>query len=273
LGALAHDRLRQSEVGMSKRKHKDKGRLPPFVPLHISTMETPAWKALSMGARVLYAQIKRHHFVGAKNNNGKIYLSERTAQEEIGGGTRDSIRRWFRELQHYGFIVQTEGGCLGVDGKGKAPHWRLTELPTLTERETQDYLKWDGTPFPGNGNQAWRGRGQKPRKPIVTTAHEKQNPGPETTSRVDQKQRPPVDRKQRPLRGQSGPETTSISADQGGPQTTSISRKPLRAGGRALGNEDARIVTDWPRPNPDSFDADDQQVLRLLVALEGGRRR
>jgi hypothetical protein len=258
---------------MSRRKHKDKGRLPPFVPLHISTMEAPAWKALSMGARVLYAQIKRHHFVGAKNNNGKIYLSERTAQEEIGGATRDSIRRWFRELQHYGFIVQTEGGCLGVDGKGKAPHWRLTELPTLTERETQDYLKWDGTPFPGNGNQAWRGRGQKPRKPIVTTAHEKQNPGPETTSRVDQKQRPLVDRKQRPLGGQSGPETTSISAGQGGPQTTSISRKPLRAGGRTLGNEDARIVTDWPRPNPDSFDADDQQVLRLVVALEGGRRR
>ena len=186
---------------MSRRKHKDKGRLPPFVPLHISTMEAPAWKALSMGARVLYAQIKRHHFVGAKNNNGKIYLSERTAQEEIGGATRDSIRRWFRELQHYGFIVQTEGGCLGVDGKGKAPHWRLTELPTLTERETQDYLKWDGTPFPGNGNQAWRGRGQKPRKPIVTTAHEKQNPGPETTSRVDQKQRPLVDRKQRPYLG------------------------------------------------------------------------
>ena len=43
------------------------------------------------------------------------------------GSGFDEIGRWFRELQHYGFIVMTKLGCLGLDGKGKSPHWRLTE--------------------------------------------------------------------------------------------------------------------------------------------------
>ena len=76
------------------------------------------------------------------------------------------------------------------DGKGKAPQWRLTELkPRWPTQRNQlpDYKKWDGTPF--DGNQIWRGRGQKPKK---------QNPGRETTSRVDAKQRPVLDAKQRP---------------------------------------------------------------------------
>jgi hypothetical protein len=141
---------------MNRRRPEDKGRLPPFVPSFISTMETPAWKALSMGARVLYLQIKRHHFIGGiKNNNGRIYLSQRHAMEELGSGNRDSVRRWFAELEHFGFIVKTAEGSLGVDGRGKAPQWRLTEVDapnTDQPRATRDYERWDGTPF--NGNQA-----------------------------------------------------------------------------------------------------------------------
>jgi hypothetical protein len=51
----------------------------------------------------------------------------RDAAETIGSGTEEIVR-WYRELEHYGFIVQVSGGCLGVDGEGFAPHWRLTEL-------------------------------------------------------------------------------------------------------------------------------------------------
>jgi hypothetical protein len=50
-------------------------------------------------------------------------------------------------LQHYGFIVMTEAGCLGVNGKGKAPHWRLTEIGYMHEQPTKDFLKWDGEMF------------------------------------------------------------------------------------------------------------------------------
>src|SRR5204863_7840280 len=124
VGALAADRLRQIEsADMNK---KDKGRLPPFVPIDQEMMRSGAWRATSFGARLLYMHLKRR-WSFKQRNNGRIYLSQRDAQEEMGLGVRDSISRWYRELQHYGFIVMTNPGSLGIDGKGKAPHWRLTE--------------------------------------------------------------------------------------------------------------------------------------------------
>ena len=109
---------------MSRRK--DKGRLAPFVPVDQEMLNSPAWRAMKMGARMLYIHLKRR-WSFKQRNNGRIFLSQRDAQEEMGVGDRDSISRWLRELQHYGFIVMTNPGGLGVNGKGKAPHWRLTE--------------------------------------------------------------------------------------------------------------------------------------------------
>jgi len=44
-----------------ERERRDKGRLPPFVPLLIATLDTPAWRALSHGARSLYVGLKRRY--------------------------------------------------------------------------------------------------------------------------------------------------------------------------------------------------------------------
>src|SRR5262245_31265141 len=133
---------------MSKRD-KDKGRLRPFVPLLKETLESRAWRATSHGARSLYVALKAR-YSHVSHNNGRIYLSQRQAACEIGSGF-NSIARWFRELQHFGFIVQTKGGSLGLNGRGTAPHWRLTELGTRVGGElvnaTCDFLKWDGTKF------------------------------------------------------------------------------------------------------------------------------
>jgi hypothetical protein len=41
------------------RKRKDKGRLPPFVPLDVEVMSSLAWRATSHGARWLYVHLKR----------------------------------------------------------------------------------------------------------------------------------------------------------------------------------------------------------------------
>src|SRR5258707_12133206 len=103
---------------MSRRK--DKGRLALFVPLDLEVMSSPAWQATSFGARWLYVHLKRR-WSFKQRNNGRLFLSQRDAQAEI-GGNRDSISRWFRELQHYGFIVMTSAGGLSLYGKGKAPH-------------------------------------------------------------------------------------------------------------------------------------------------------
>ena|SRR5947209_4951883 len=134
-------------------RRKDKGRLAPFVPVDQEMLNSAAWRATSMGARMLYVHLKRR-WSFKQRNNGRIFLSQRDAQEEMGVGDRDSISRWLRELQHYGFIVMTNPGGLGVNGKGKAPHWRLTEAEWPGGRKddtwmlpTKDYLKWNGTKF------------------------------------------------------------------------------------------------------------------------------
>lgn len=126
---------------MSKAKHKHE----PFVMVIRETLDSPAWRAMSHGARSLFVALKRRYNANFKNN-GRIFLSQRDAMKEIGSGF-SQIVRWFRELQHYGFIVQTAAGHLGVDGKGKAPHWRLTEVGYTTDPPTRDFLRWDGLRF------------------------------------------------------------------------------------------------------------------------------
>ena len=123
-----------------------------FVPMLHAVLDAPAWRALSHGARSLHLSLKRR----CPRNRNVAFVSYRDAAVELGiRGGLDRVGTWFRELQHYGFIVQASPWCLGVDGKGKAAHWRLTELGTtsktsaggLPEPPTRDYLKWDGVLF------------------------------------------------------------------------------------------------------------------------------
>lgn len=128
------------------KPRKDKGRIEgPFVPLLNDTMGSAAWRAMSPYARLVYIALKSRYGFKARNN-GRIYLSARDGSEETGFDMK-TVARALRELKHYGFIVMTEPGCLGVNGKGKAPHWRLTELGYMTDPPTRDFLKWDGTLF------------------------------------------------------------------------------------------------------------------------------
>jgi hypothetical protein len=77
-----------------------------------------------------------------------VYLSIRVAHKELGSFSHiDNVGRWFRELQYYGFIVMESGPCLGVEGHGKAPHYRLTEEWYLGKSPTRDFLNWDGELF------------------------------------------------------------------------------------------------------------------------------
>jgi len=113
------------------KTRKEQNRLPPFVAVFNETLDAPATKALSHGAFRLYAALKREFNPNMSDRwNGRVNLSLRRAQQEI-GSKREQIIRWYRELQFYGFIVMTERGSLGLEGKGRAPRWRLTELPLV----------------------------------------------------------------------------------------------------------------------------------------------
>jgi hypothetical protein len=127
-----------------------KDKLESFVPLLVSTMDSQAWKAATYGARVLYLSLCRRR----RKGRNRVYLSFRDAEKEI-GATSESLARWFDELEHYGFIVKVAPGALGIDGKGKSPHWRLTAFGQvkevtpdgLPEPPSRNFLNWDGTKF------------------------------------------------------------------------------------------------------------------------------
>jgi hypothetical protein len=185
---------------------RDKGRLPPFVPLLKDTMKTDAWRAMSHGARSLYVALKGRYNTKLAN---AVFLSLRVAAVEL-GSHRDQIARWYRELQHYGFIVMTSPGYLGVEGRGKAPHWRLTEQGYIGEPPTRDFLRWNGTPF----------------GPV-----KKQNPGPESRDTVARNPGPVLGRNPGPVPPPAVPETRAIQATRSGPETrdiTSLTTPPLQ---------------------------------------------
>jgi hypothetical protein len=133
---------------MGRDKHekdRQQQRLPPFVPLLIDTLNQPAWRALSHGAQMLYVALKRR-FNLKLHNNGKLFLSQRMASAEL-RSHHNQIARWYRELQHYGFIVIAQPGCVGVEGKGRAPRWRLgTALCFCVSENRSDIARATSTP-------------------------------------------------------------------------------------------------------------------------------
>jgi hypothetical protein len=128
-------------------KRQASAKIPgPFTWLLNGTMDSPAWRALSHGAQMLYIALKRRYNV-KDHNNGRIFLSTRMAAEELNSNLHQ-IGRWFRELQYYGFIVQlSEGTYFGPGRRGKAPYWRLTEVGYMHEPATEDFKRWNGQPF------------------------------------------------------------------------------------------------------------------------------
>jgi hypothetical protein len=150
---------------MKKKHAPPKNKIDgPFAGVTNHVWLSPAWKAMSPGARLLYIALLRRYDYDAENN-GRIFLSQRKAAEELGCYT-DRITRWFRELQYYGFIVMVSAGRLGVRGRGRAPHWRLTELPCNGDPATKEFLAWNGVPFGGRKNRTPSG---KPGHPVRKT--------------------------------------------------------------------------------------------------------
>jgi hypothetical protein len=131
------------------RRYKDKGRIPgQWTAIRWEIMDSAAWRTMSMGARLLYIALIRPLSFN-RDNNGKIFLSTRDAAKELGASQR-AVWIWFRELEHYGFIVMTEPGTIGPNGK--ATRWRITDvgwgkLDGRSIEPTKDYLKWSGELF------------------------------------------------------------------------------------------------------------------------------
>ena len=122
-----------------------------FTKLIRTTLEEPAWKALSTTAQALYPHLKLQWRGPDNNNNGKIRFSVRQAANSLGVG-RDTAARAFRDLQAKGFIIVTEPARLGLSGEAKSPAFEITELKTLALDQADGrklYKRWrNGHDFP-----------------------------------------------------------------------------------------------------------------------------
>lgn len=127
---------------MSKANNQGRSKRGPedyFVQLYKTLLKEPAWKALPFGARCLYIELKSFY---NGNNNGELFLSVRMAADNL-GCTRKSIESWFKQLIEKGFIRRAQNGSLGIDGKGRATSWILTEIGFRGQRPTKEYKTWN----------------------------------------------------------------------------------------------------------------------------------
>src|SRR5215472_10436956 len=138
----------------------DKGRLPQFVPMFKHTVSSKAYVALSVGARAALFELTKMY--NGKSQNA-VFLSSRDGAERL-GACKDTVCKWLRELEHYGFIAVVRGAFLGVEGVGKATLYRLTDRPFAGKLSTMEFDAWDGVLFdPKKPNPVRKSRTPRPK--------------------------------------------------------------------------------------------------------------
>ena len=129
---------------MGRRKTFKKGQGGSFVQLEEWVLSSNAWSSLKPAPRALYIELKRQY---NGFNNGKVFLSQRDASQRLNVG-RDTVARYFNDLIDVGFLIETQGFCLGAEGHGKAAHYALTEYSLDEKPATKDFMKWKKTKSP-----------------------------------------------------------------------------------------------------------------------------
>ena len=124
------------------RKSKSRKR-PPYVALYRRTVKSAAWKALTVGARATFFALASNYNTNMQN---AVYLSARTGAKEL-GVNKDTVTKWLRELDFYGFIALVQRGTIGVYGYGRATQYRLTDRPYAGSAPTYDFQNWTGEIF------------------------------------------------------------------------------------------------------------------------------
>ncbi len=101
------------------------GNKPSFLKLDGWIFEHGAYRDLGLGSRALLWELIR---VYNGYNNGRLFLSHRLAAARL-NCSRNTVARYYQELEAAGFLIKTRGHCLGPDGMGQSAHWALTHLP------------------------------------------------------------------------------------------------------------------------------------------------
>ena len=123
---------------MAKTYKKAKRGAGQFVQVSEWLQASDAWACMKPGPRALYIELKRRYKGG---NNGQLFLSQREAAKALNVG-RDTVARYFAELKERGFIVETNGHCLGPSGVGQSATYALTEITVDGAPATMCFMAW-----------------------------------------------------------------------------------------------------------------------------------
>lgn len=141
------------------RERKNEAREEQFAKWVRAQCALPSWKALSFPAREAYHHLKIRCLGDTAqknrkvtNNNGSIFRSPRVLAEDMGCSAKTAMAA-LADLQAKGWIICTVPPELGMSGKGKTAHFRLTMMPTGEGRgfqpATREAERWrEGRDFP-----------------------------------------------------------------------------------------------------------------------------
>jgi hypothetical protein len=121
---------------MSRKKRKPGDRF--FIQVFNDVTDAPAWVELSLGARALFIELKKHYH---RVRQEAVFLSSRDAMKRL-RCTNRSVGRWKAELEHYKFIVKVKDSQQGE--KGSSAHYRLTDEAYLGQPPSKEYMVWEG---------------------------------------------------------------------------------------------------------------------------------
>ncbi|WP_417240594.1 helix-turn-helix domain-containing protein [Celeribacter halophilus] len=166
------------------RDKRNEARQPQFAKWIKAHRMLPAWKALTFPARDAYFHLAVRCMAETavkngkvRNNNGEVFRSLRDLAEDM-GCTVKTAGAALADLQAKGWIVCTNPWVRGVDGKGKAAHFRLTMMPTEKRPPTAEPKHWE--PAHDYPVTVYRGYLPKPRNQRTANLSRKQNPPPDS---------------------------------------------------------------------------------------------
>jgi hypothetical protein len=220
-----------------------------FAPRMIEMLESPGYRVLGLSARRVIDRIEvelAHH---GGRDNGKLPVT--FADFEHYGIHREAIGPAIREAVALRFVEVTRAGR-GGNSEFRVPNlFRLTFRHTEREDPTHDWRRITTTEQAVKLVRRARGR-------TVTNVHEKQNPTPGNRTEEGTESVP---------KPRYGIRTTVSGTD-------SVPLSIFRGGGYRAGSvSEPAQEPPWPIPSSDSTDPDDQQVLRLLAAVNEQRRK
>jgi hypothetical protein len=113
-----------------------------YVGFDFQLLSSDAYRSLSTGARALLIEFGRL-FNG--DNNGELFMSQRTAAEMVGVANHTTAARYLHELEEKGFIRPRTKGSF--DNKTRlATSWVLTHWGYNDKPATRDFMRWKAPP-------------------------------------------------------------------------------------------------------------------------------